>query len=50
MTITRRQRRTARKLVLPLIAVGLMTVMMYLHSGSSNEQGSASVSNALYAR
>jgi hypothetical protein len=49
MTITRRQRRTARKLVLPLIAVGLMTVMMALHSGSARPSASTTV-NALYAR
>ncbi|HEX5061260.1 MAG TPA: hypothetical protein VFV99_17960 [Kofleriaceae bacterium] len=50
MTITRRHRRTARKLVLPLIAVGLMTMMMYLHSGSSTQQGASNVTNALYSR
>ena len=49
MTITRRHRRTARKLVLPLIAVGLMTMMMYLHSGTS-QQGASNVTNALYSR
>ena len=30
--MTKRSRRTARKLVLPLIAVGMMTMMMYLDS------------------
>ncbi|HEY5952515.1 MAG TPA: hypothetical protein VIV40_43750 [Kofleriaceae bacterium] len=34
MTISRRRHRTARKLLLPLIAVAMMTTMMYLHSTS----------------
>jgi hypothetical protein len=31
MTITKRRQRTAKKLILPMIAVGLMAAMMYLH-------------------
>jgi hypothetical protein len=50
MTITRRHRRTARKLVLPLIAVGVMTVMTYLHSSPVSQQTSSNVTNALYSR
>ena len=50
MTITRRQRRTAKKLALPLIAVGLMTVMMYLHSSGTTQPSSSNVTNALYSR
>jgi hypothetical protein len=50
MTITRRQKRTARKLVLPLIALGMMTAMMAMHSGSSPRPANTNTSNALYAR
>jgi hypothetical protein len=34
MKISRRHRRTARKLAFPLIAFGMMTIMMALHSGT----------------
>lgn len=37
-----RRSRTARKLVLPLIAVGVMTLMMALHSGNAGAQTSPS--------
>jgi hypothetical protein len=33
--MTKRRKRTVRKLVLPLIAVGLMTLMMATHRGSA---------------
>jgi hypothetical protein len=35
MKISRQNRRTARKLILPLIALGMMTMMMALTSGAS---------------
>jgi len=40
MKLSRRQQRTARKLVLPLLAIGLMTAMMYLDA--SNRPSSSS--------
>jgi hypothetical protein len=36
MKISRKHRRTARKLVLPLIALAMMTMMMALTSGASS--------------
>ena len=45
-TMTKRRKRTARKLVLPLIAVGMMTLMMYI---DSTNHSSGFGKNASYA-
>jgi hypothetical protein len=50
MKMTRQRRRTARKLVLPLIAVAVMTTMMAMTSGASAQQTSPNVSHELYQR
>ncbi len=49
MKLMPRRRRTARKLVLPLIAVGAMTLMMALHSGSSDAR-SQNAASLIYSR
>ena len=49
MKITRR-RRVARKLVLPLLAVGLMTAMQYLGSVKRSTQQQSSAAPAAAAR
>ncbi len=36
--MTKRRKRTARKLALPLLAIGLMTLMMSLGSGHSSSE------------
>jgi hypothetical protein len=45
-----RQRRTARKLVLPLIAIGMMTAMMAMHSGSAAQPANTNAAQPIYAR
>jgi hypothetical protein len=45
-----RRRRTARKLILPLIAVGMMTVMMYLHSSGSTASRTPNAASLIYSR
>ena len=46
MTITKRRKRTAKKMILPLLAVGLMMVMMYIGRPSSPVPSYKAPSNA----
>jgi hypothetical protein len=50
--MSKRQKRTIRKLTLPLLAIGLMTLMMSLGSGhaSSSSAPGAAQSAQLYRR
>jgi hypothetical protein len=40
MKLTKRQHRTAKKLVLPLIAIGMMATMMFMESSRRASHGS----------
>lgn len=49
MNLVSRRRRTARKLILPLIAIGTMTLMMAMHSGSSDSR-TPNAATLIYSR
>lgn len=40
MKLTKRHKRTAKKLVLPLIAIGMMATMMFMESSRRSSHGS----------
>lgn len=50
MKITTRRKRTAKKLVLPLIAISMMCTAMYLGSGAPQQPSMRSHSPAAAAR